>query len=370
MRDIQIQLKVYLPSNESTLNFSGQIRQHNRIYQIRRHVLPFFIIKGSFHVTNYSPDGDTIRFQPNDLDSLMVLNGVPAKINRRGHVSLRLEGIDTLETHFSGLKQPPPLADDATDFLLERAGISNVIWAKERRSIRSADDAVPGYIFSRGTDKYGRVIALAAAGGHPNADGSEIFIDGEGLSQTLNYQLAESGMAYVTFYSGLFSDLRDALAEIAAKARSNDLGVYSLDKTNSGFKAKTLEDITDEIVMLPKLFRRLSAYIEETGTVRGFKAALEASREPVLDLRSLNITHFDTFVDEDADGSIKLTRLPQELVFDPMPQRLATDFKAMLSASANEVSFATSENLKKQSSSEAAAFSRRVENLRKIAKQT
>ena len=316
-------------------------------------------IRGALH------DGDTIRFQPNDPDALELLDGVPARVNSRGHVSLRLEGIDTLETHYNGLKQPPPFADQATDFLLELAGIANVVWANERRSILSADDGVPGYIFSRGTDKFGRVIAFAAAGDHASSDGSEVFVDSGDLNETVNYQLAESGMAYVTFYSGLFSDLRNTLADTASKARGDELGVYSLDKTNAGFEAQTLKDITDEIVMLPKLFRRLSTYIEETGMVRGFKAALEATREPVLDLRSQNITHFDTFVDEDADGGIKLTRMPQELVFDPMPQRLATDFKAMLAAGTNASSLAMPEYSDVMSSSETAAFNRRVAVLRK-----
>ena len=326
--------------------------------------MPFVLIKGTFHVKNYSPDGDTIRFQPNDPEVLERLEGVPAKVNGRGHVSLRLEGIDTLETHYNGLKQPPPFADEATDFLLELAGISNVVWASERRSILSADDGVPGYILSRGTDKFGRVIAFASSGEHAESDGSQVFVDAGDLNITVNYQLAESGMAYVTFYSGLFSDLRESLANTASNARSNELGVYSLDKTNSGFEAQTLKDITDEIVMLPKLFRRLSAYIEETGMVRGFKAALEANREPVLDLRNQNITHFDTFVDEDADRGIRLTRMPQELVFDPMPQRLATDFKAMLAAGTNTSPLAMPEHPDPMSSSESAAFNRRVAALR------
>ena len=28
--------------------------------------MPFFIIKGTFHVLGYSPDGDSIRFQADD----------------------------------------------------------------------------------------------------------------------------------------------------------------------------------------------------------------------------------------------------------------------------------------------------------------
>ena len=171
-------------------------------------------------------------------------------------------------------------------------------------------------------------------------------------------------MAYVTFYWGLFSDLRAVLAKAAEEARGSNLGVYGVDQTNTGFTAETLKDITDDIVVLPKIFRRLSTYIKETGMVRGFKAALEANREPVLDLRSQNITHFDTFVDESATGEIKLTRMPGELVFDPMPQRLATDFKAMLTAGMNSAAIESSDNFDRLSAFEAASFARRVDTLK------
>ena len=69
------------------------------------------------------------------------------------------------------------------------------------------------------------------------------------------------------------------------------------------------------------------------GTRLDFKDVMEASKEPLLDLRTSNFTHLDTFI-EQPKGSvdIKLTRNPEELVFDPMPLRPADHFAKLLGA--------------------------------------
>ena len=293
--------------------------------------MPFQRIAGTFHVTNYSPDGDTIRFAPADPDRLAALDGPPAKINGRGHVSLRLEGIDALETHYSGQKQPAAFADGATDALLAHLGIGNIVWADERRSVVSADDGVAGHILARGCDKYGRVIALAFPGAG-DGDG-EVFVEADHLDGSANRMLLREGLAYPTFYWSLFADLRDALAAASGDARDAGRGLHAEDRTTAGFEVLSLASITDDHVILPKLFRRLVTYLESAGSVEGFKAALEASAEPVFDLRDRNFTHFDTFIEQDG-ATIRLHRDPEELVFDPMPARVGTDFDALVEAAA------------------------------------
>lgn len=330
--------------------------------------MPFISIKGTFHVVNYAPDGDTVRFAPENESAMSSLSGVFPKFNKRRHVSLRLEGIDTLETHYGGLKQPPPLADNAADALLAHLGITNIVWSGGRRSVVSADDGVPGYILARSTDKYGRVIAFAFPGAAPNVDGSEVFVQADDLRASANFMLAAEGLAYPTFYWGLFADLREALSAVAASARRMNKGIYDVDRTTAGFEAPNLAAITDDAVIMPKLFRRLSTFIMETGGSAGFKAALAASAEPVLDLRTQNFTHFDTFVEEDG-SSIRLLRQPEEFVFDPMPQRIESDFQALLRAAANtqgiypldEIEEATTSALARNE--ELMSFRRRVKTL-------
>ncbi|WP_339381043.1 hypothetical protein [Brasilonema sp. UFV-L1] len=55
--------------------------------------MPFKLIKGTFHVRNYSPDGDSIRFQPNDAGLIHSLAGGRPRFNGRKHVQLRIEAI-------------------------------------------------------------------------------------------------------------------------------------------------------------------------------------------------------------------------------------------------------------------------------------
>ena len=292
--------------------------------------MPFHVIAGQFFATNYSPDGDTIRFKPDDVVELGLIAGVPPRINARGHISLRLEGIDALETHFEGRHQPLVLANAARDQLLAQVGITNVQWDAQQGSVVSSSDGAPGYIVARETDKFGRVIAFAFAGAPEAASGSQIFFKPELLDRSANARLIKDGLAYPTFYSGLFADLRAHLATLVTTARGNRLGVHAVDTTATLFRVQNIGALTDEHVILPKLFRRASAYVAGAGTIVGFKAMLELNREPVLDLTDNNFTHFDTFVEEVGD-SIRMTKLPEQLVFDPMPARPGGEFTALVS---------------------------------------
>jgi hypothetical protein len=302
--------------------------------------MPFRVITGTFQVVNYSPDGDSIRFHPNSPNLLEFLSGPPAKVNRRGDVQLRIEAIDSLETHYSAegggtYSQPMDLATQARQHLLDFTGIDDVVWDDRGMNVVSARDGTEGYIVSRAVEKFGRPIAFVFAGRPPEEDGSELFLDAGRLQGSYNHLALAEGLAYPTFYTGLFSDLRDALTEAARQSRASRLGIHARDVTTTGFDATSLSVITDQVVILPKLFRRVIEHMVSVGTAVGFKESLEASREPVLDLSATNFTHFDTFV-EQAPGTtaIRLTRDPEQLVFDAMPSRPANHFAAMLSGGA------------------------------------
>jgi endonuclease YncB( thermonuclease family) len=287
--------------------------------------MPFKVIKGTFHVRNYSPDGDSIRFQPDKIKLVQDLTGGRPRLNARNHVQLRIEAIDTLETHYnppSGggtLHQPLELAHAAVDKLIEFVGIRDVEWDRTHLTVTDAQDGTRGYILARTVEKYGRPVAFVYAGDPPEKDGAEVILDVERLRDSYNYLAIAEGLAYPTYYRGLFSDLRDALTAAVKNARKEGLGIHQADKTNDGFKASSLRSITEQHPILPKLFRRLSEYMVNYGTAKGFKKKLAQSREPVLDLKTSNFTHFDTFIKEDSGPKIKLTRLPEELVFDEMP---------------------------------------------------
>lgn len=222
-----------------------------------------------------------------------------------------------------------PPARTAPDSLLDFVGIGEVVWTAERRSIASARDDAPGFILTRSVDKYGRVIAFAFAGEASEGDGDEVFLDAERLGGSYNQAALAAGLAYPTFHWGLFADLRAALADAARGARAERKGVFAADATQDGVRVASLSFITDDALILPKLFRRLSDFLVATGSVDGFLAAMEANREPVLDLTTSNFTHFDTFIEQDGD-TVRLTRLPEEIVFDPLTTRETASLGAML----------------------------------------
>jgi hypothetical protein len=71
--------------------------------------------------------------------------------------------------------------------------------------------------------------------------------------------------------------------------------------------------------------------MSKTGSAIGFKQSLSEAKEPVLDLRTSNFTHFDTFVAQRRGSHrIALTRLPEELVFGPMKDRAGNPFSRVL----------------------------------------
>src|SRR5262245_50855131 len=123
--------------------------------------MPFRVIRGTFHVLGYSPDGDSIRFAAENESRWALLSGPPVRLNGKRHAQLRLEAIDTLETHFLNLHQPPDLAVKALDFLLHTVGITGVQWDALMTTIAAANDATPGYIVSRTTEDNGRPVAFA-----------------------------------------------------------------------------------------------------------------------------------------------------------------------------------------------------------------
>jgi hypothetical protein len=291
--------------------------------------MAFSVITGRYFVVNYSPDGDTIRFKPDNPADLARLEGVPAKLNGRGHCSLRLEAIDALETHFENRHQPLQLANQARDELLQFLGIANVVWDTHQSSVISANDAAQGYIIARATEKFGRVVAFAFPGPAPQPTGTDIFLTPAMLNDSANAHMINVGLAYPTYYQTLFADLRAHLTNLVTAARGATIGIYGVDRTNALFAVPNIGALTDGVVIMPKLFRRASTYVAAAGTINGFKAALATNQEPVLDLRDNNFTHFDTFVDEQA-GQIQLTRRPEELVFDPMPERPGGEFSTMM----------------------------------------
>jgi hypothetical protein len=260
--------------------------------------MPFNLIKGTFHVVGYSPDGDSIRFQADN----------------RGHAQLRIEAIDTLETHYKGHHQPLPLVDAALNFLLDELGIKNVVFNESGTRVVSAEDGTHGYILSRKTEINRRPVSFVFAGEAAEGDGTSVFLDADRLETSLNFNSARGGLAYPTYYSGFFHDLRQKITSGVTQARQDEKGVWPEDRTAKGFTVSSLSSVTDEVVILPKLFRRIVSYMGDGGSIDGFKDYLAANPDPVLELTTGHFTNLDTFI-ELTGNQVKLTVESENLVF-------------------------------------------------------
>lgn len=278
------------------------------------------VIAGTYRILGAQPDGDSIRFYPDDVSEWDLVKGPHSvRTNAKGGAQLRLDGIDALETHYAAkggvLHQPLDLAHDAANALLDWVGFRGVSRTPNETVTDSRPERVRGYIVTRGTDLYGRCVAFAGRGKPPGRSGTSIHFDRAALRRTANYRLAVSGHAFPSFYFRLFPDLRDELTKAVKKAGKR--GIWKVDRTSSGVTIKDLGTLTDKAVILPKLFRRLVDYIalNDGGvSLGGFRDYLAARDDRLFILSTGHWTGFDTIVSVERQR-VRLTRRPEDLVF-------------------------------------------------------
>jgi hypothetical protein len=228
-----------------------------------------------------------------------------------------------LETHYTPathgartLHQPLDLAHAAGGRLLDLLGFTNVV--RDGETVTGATpDATPGYILTRFADKYGRPVSLAYAGATDRPDQQPVFTDVALLRGSVNYQLLSEGLVYPTFYSRLYPDLRADLTVAAADAQGSKAGVWASDATTSGATIQTLADLTDRLVIMPKLFRRLAEYFALGAgdvSLAGFMAFLASHNDRLYVISDGHATGFDTVVEVDGQ-TVRLTREVTDLIF-------------------------------------------------------
>jgi hypothetical protein len=244
--------------------------------------MSMLLITGSYRILGGQPDGDTVHFTPRDPGFWCDVSGrhrVKRDVN--GGASLRLDGVDALETHYRGagpglVHQPLDLgAHAARNELLNWLGFTDVVQDAEEKVTASTPETVPGYILASGADVYGRCVALIGRGDPPKVgnpakpakSGNRIDVDVDMLHQTANHHLLSLGLVYPTFYSSLFKELRADMTATTQQARAAMApdSVWLHDVTTTGAKIESLASLTDEQVIVPKLFRRVADYIRLFG---------------------------------------------------------------------------------------------------------
>jgi hypothetical protein len=276
------------------------------------------------------PDGDTVKFLPDTpalVEALPRRSGTPPDINARG-ISVRLEAIDALETHFAETHQELAGANQARDELLRLLGFTNVVFfADLPNKVQSADqDALRGHVLANGIDANGRLIAFAYPGDHPGPDGSAVFVDDALVDQSLNAILLAAGHAYPAFYSSLPATLRTHLAGVSRAARGAQppVGLWPRSTADPNGPAAVADlAALEQLVIWPKLFRRIVPYLAAGfPSFDGFDAWLRADpvhRDDKLFLLDRNEHGNIHDVVHGAGQQVQLTVWPEKFIIDPDP---------------------------------------------------
>ncbi|MEU9482552.1 hypothetical protein AB0D83_02595 [Streptomyces decoyicus] len=107
------------------------------------------------------------------------------------------------------------------------------------------------------------------------------------LKKTANHHLLTEGLVYPAYYTGLPSDLRLELTAAVHQAQAApDKGLWPSDVTMAGAKVTGMSSITKDVVIFPKLFRRLKEYLALGNPSRaGFPACCRPRLSPAASQR-------------------------------------------------------------------------------------
>lgn len=287
--------------------------------------MPMWLIAGEFRLVGAAPDGDSVRFYPDDPDEWDLVRGRYAvRRNAGGGAQLRLEGIDALETHFTpegghAVHQPLDLAHAARDGLLRWLGFTAVEGTgRDPETVTAATPPTTrGYVLTRSADIHGRCVAFVGRGDPPGDSGSSLFVGATELRRTANVRALRLGLAYPTYYRGLFADLRSTLTRAAGAARPGK-GLWARDRTRLGLTVESIEQVQRDGVILPKLFRRIVSYLalgDGSPSLAGLPGYLAQQDDRVFVLPEGHYTGFDTVVEVEGQ-TVRLARAPEDLIFE------------------------------------------------------
>jgi endonuclease YncB( thermonuclease family) len=294
--------------------------------------MAYTLIKGEFHIhypdiprQGPEPDGDTLKFLPDDRSLVegLLQPHRPPNFNGRNMINLRFEGIDALETHFSGMHQHEKLAEKARDQLLEKAGFGQIkFWDDLPHKVEAVQHHPRrGHILARSLDTFGRVLAFVYPGNTPRADGSNVTLDVPLLNQSFNAKLISSGIAYPAFYTSLPVELKDRLTNLTIQAWNMDRGLWPSDTANVEYWEKIPDLATlQELAIWPKLFRRLAKYFDDLNEGLGqFDAWLRddpRDRDDRVLLSNGEIGNMHDIIDIDGNW-IRMNEWPEDIVILP-----------------------------------------------------
>src|SRR5512144_2360994 len=281
----------------------------------------FYILYPDLPRNGPEPDGDTINFLP-DTDELIRrlprFSAVGPDRRHLGTYGVRFEGIDALETPLNNQHQNLSFARAARDHMLARTGFGEVTFLPDRpNKVDTAEHhPIRGYLLANGIESNGRVLAQVYPGEpeldglHGAADGDRVFVDTRVLDASAN------------------TDLVHHVRELVTATRTGGVGFWPQEHLTTSTRLN-LHGLTDlsELIMFPKLYRRLVAYFQDAHTdLTGFDTWIRADpihRDDRVLLPSGEIGNLHDTYNVNTDG-ITLRHLPEQLMFEPDPVTVAT----------------------------------------------
>ncbi|MCP4422900.1 MAG: hypothetical protein GY803_00250, partial [Chloroflexi bacterium] len=211
----------------------------------------------------------------------------------------------------------------ARDILLEQAGFGDVQFFNDKPfKVETVENhPIRGYLLSNGLDTYGRTIAFVYTGDHPNVDGSSIYVEPTDLDDSLNAHMLRQGHAYPAFYLSLPAELRDHLRAMASTARADGAGLWP-EATATAYQNAAIPGANDlqELVIWPKLFRRLAAFYQDgNNNLADLDAWLRADsrdRDDRLLLPNRELSNMHDIIAVNGNN-VRLTYLPEDIVIVP-----------------------------------------------------
>ncbi|HBF32912.1 thermonuclease family protein [Rhizobium sp.] len=259
-------------------------------------------IPGTIVIIGKQPDGDSVRFKPQDESLLAdIYRAHLLRPSKDGSHQLRLEGIDTPETHYESEAQPRGAI--ARDYLLrDLLGFGALTLSGETVTAAEPQTLEAG-ILTASADVHGRPISYLTLAGNPFGANQTGAITKATLKASINYRLITSGMAYPMLYSSAPVEQRTIMSAAAKAARDSNLGVWSVDKTDRfaltdlssvGWKTRsepgTLEESGEGVAQLifPKLFRRACDFFKsgQTDLVEWLTATEKENDRVIVNNRS------------------------------------------------------------------------------------
>ncbi len=275
----------------------------------------FKVIHGTYHVKGFSPDGDSIRFVADVPAHWDFFRWSTASKKKAARKQLRIEAIDALETHYLGYHQPRSFGVAALERMLAYLGISGLKYSLSVSVIVDAVDGTPGYIASAGVDRYDRPVSFAFGEDDGLVDGAEVEVDELPLEKSINYRLAKDGLVYPTFYTTTDPLVVHHFRTAVMEARQAYRGLWAIDRTPD-FSLWDTRTIQDDVLILPKLFRRIVSFFEARGDVAELPAYLSQQKDRLKLWGGGALTSLDQLVVID-NRRVRLSIPVEDLLFLP-----------------------------------------------------